>query len=67
MLSKPLFQNALSAELIQAKKHLDRYRNEYDTSVADDRAIDKGFKREFSDQTAQHVDMLYKQFRKRPR
>jgi len=60
-------QAELSNELLNAKKHLDRFRNEYDNCVADDRAIDKGFKREFTDLSAQQVDQLYKQFRKRPR
>lgn len=57
----------LSLDLVQSKKQLDEFRNEYENLVADDRAIDKGFRREFTDLSVQQSDQLYKHFRKRPR
>lgn len=40
---------------------------EYDQIVADDKVLDKGFRREFGDLSVQQADNLYKHFRKRPR
>lgn len=62
-----LLQQTLSLDLVQSKKQLDEFRNEYENLVADDRAIDKGFRREFTDLSVQQSDQLYKHFRKRPR
>ena len=39
----------------------------YDTLQAEDKVMDKEFKRKFHDLPAYHVDSLYKLFRRRPR
>lgn len=51
----------------EAKKNVDAFRNDYEILVAEDKVMDKAFKREFSDVSALHIDQLYKLFRRRPR
>ena len=58
----------MSAEaLLVSRKHVDEYRELYDKLCAEDKVMDRGFKREFSDVPAHFVDQLYKLFRRRPR
>ncbi|BFY97723.1 hypothetical protein BsWGS_00763 [Bradybaena similaris] len=57
-----------SAEAVaEAKKSLEICRNEYDTLQAEDKYLERSFKREFNDISAVIVDGLYKHFKKRPR
>jgi hypothetical protein len=51
----------------ESKKNVDAFRNDYEILVAEDKVMDKAFKREFSDVSAVYVDQLYKLFRRRPR
>jgi len=60
-------QEKASSDLLQAKKQLDEFRVEYDMLQAEDRALDKGFRKEFADQSNVMADQLYKHFRKRPK
>ena len=46
---------------------MDAYREQYDILIAEDKVMDKAFKREFNDVTAVQQDQLYRLFRKRPR
>ncbi|XP_013386289.1 cilia- and flagella-associated protein 43 isoform X2 [Lingula anatina] len=58
----------LSAQTVaEARKHVDEFREKYDILVAEDKVIDKVFKREFNDVPAVQLDQLYKLFRRRPR
>jgi regulator of replication initiation timing len=58
---------AMSGELVSAKKQMDEFRTDYEILVADDKTLDKGFRREFADVSNMVADQLYKHFRKRPR
>jgi len=58
----------LAAEAyITARKNVDSFKEGYDILVAEDKVMDKGFKREFADLPALQNELLYKLFRKRPR
>ena len=50
-----------------ARKNVDNFKEGYDILVAEDKVMDKGFKREFGDLPALQNELLYKLFRKRPR
>lgn len=59
---------ALTAQaMIESKKHLDTYKNDYENLQYEDKAMDKTFKREFNDVTALQQDQLYRLFRRRPK
>ena len=60
-------QEKASSDLQQAKKQLDDFRAEYEMLQSDDRAMDKGFRKEFSELSNAMADVLYKHFRKRPK
>lgn len=49
-----------------AKSMVDDFREQYEHMAAEDREMDKSFKREFTD-CEPYVDQLYKLFRKRPK
>ncbi|XP_070541265.1 cilia- and flagella-associated protein 43-like isoform X2 [Ptychodera flava] len=53
--------------VINAKKEADQFRDTYDILVAEDKVLDKVFRREFNDVPTSQVDQLYKLFRRRPR
>lgn len=57
----------LANALSQAKREMELFREEYDALSAEDKALEKGFKRDFSDQDTLTVDQLYKLFKRRPR
>ncbi|XP_033122449.1 cilia- and flagella-associated protein 43-like isoform X2 [Anneissia japonica] len=50
-----------------AKNKVEEYRDTYDIRVAEDKVMDKNFRREFNDVNALIVDQLYKFYRRRPR
>ena len=60
-------QERATGELQQAKKQLESFRVEYEMLQADDRAIDKGFRKEFAELSNVMADVLLKHFRKRPK
>jgi len=62
-----MLQVKASNELQQAKKQLDEFRMEYEMLQAEDRSIDKAFRKEFADLSNILADQLYKHFRKRPK
>ena len=51
----------------EAKREVEAFREEYDLLVADDRMLDKMFRREFSELDTHTVDNLYRLFKRRPR
>lgn len=46
---------------------MELFRDEYEIMMAEDKSLDKGFKRDFSDQDPATVEHLYKLFKRRPR
>ncbi|KAG8578874.1 hypothetical protein GDO81_010648 [Engystomops pustulosus] len=57
-----------TADLVKTfKAAVESFRESYDDLVAEDKLLDRGFKKEFSDVPAHLVDQLYKLYRKRPR
>ena len=53
--------------LAEAKREVDKFREAYEILSAEDKALDKAFKREFADQDMHTVEQLYKLFKRRPR
>ena len=49
-----------------AKRKVDEQKEQYEQMAAEDRELDKSFRRDFAD-CDPYVDQLYKLFRKRPR
>lgn len=49
------------------RNFVDAYREVYDKVVAEDKMLDRSFKRDFSDIPLSLVDQLYKLFKRRPR
>ena len=50
-----------------AKRQVDVFRDTYETLVADDRTLDKMFRKEFNDLEVHTIDVLYRLFKRRPR
>ena len=53
--------------LAEAKREMEIFRDEYEALTGEDKALEKGFKRDFSDQDPHTVDQLFKLFKRRPR
>lgn len=53
--------------LAEAKREVDHFRDSYEIVLAEDKALDKAFKKEFADQDVHTVEQLYKLFKRRPR
>ena len=51
----------------EAEALVDNFQDTCDGLAVDDKVIDRGFKREFSDQPASVIEQLYKLFKKRPK
>ncbi|ELU02415.1 hypothetical protein CAPTEDRAFT_160880 [Capitella teleta] len=64
---KKQIKTSATEAAVESKKHVDAFRNDYEILVAEDKVMDKAFKREFSDVSPVYVDQLYKLFRRRPR
>ncbi|XP_041600884.1 cilia- and flagella-associated protein 43 [Vulpes lagopus] len=57
-----------SSEAIQkSREDLDMYKENYDNLLAEDKVLDRSFKKEFSEIPSHQVDILYKLFKRRPR
>ncbi|KAK3771256.1 hypothetical protein RRG08_024335 [Elysia crispata] len=56
-----------SEAVAETRKNVENFRSEYDNLQAEDKYLDKAFRREFNDVSALQVDLLYKQFKRRPR
>lgn len=57
----------IAGALAEAKREVDQFRDSYEIVLAEDKALDKAFKREFADQDMHTVEQLYKLFKRRPR
>ncbi|XP_059155950.1 cilia- and flagella-associated protein 43-like [Physella acuta] len=53
--------------LAETRKNMEQFRNDYEHLQAEDKYLDKSFRREFTDLSGLNVDLLYKQFKRRPR
>ncbi|XP_053407637.1 cilia- and flagella-associated protein 43-like isoform X4 [Mercenaria mercenaria] len=53
--------------VMETRKNVDNYREQYDILLAEDKVMDKAFKREFNDVSAVQQDQLYRLFKRRPR
>ncbi|XP_069756502.1 cilia- and flagella-associated protein 43 isoform X2 [Narcine bancroftii] len=53
--------------LQKTKMMVEQFREAYDDLVAEDRLLDRGFRKEFFDVNAAMVDQLYKLYKRRPR
>ncbi|KAM5244540.1 cilia- and flagella-associated protein 43 isoform 2-T2 [Hipposideros larvatus] len=60
-------KNQTSTAIQKAREDLDVYKEHYDNLLAEDKVLDRSFKKEFSEIPSHQVDMLYKLFRRRPR
>ncbi|XP_073422213.1 cilia- and flagella-associated protein 43 isoform X2 [Dendrobates tinctorius] len=68
IMDKKRKQKNQTSDLVKTfKTAVESFRESYDDLVAEDKLLDRGFKKEFSDVPAHHVDQLYKLYRKRPR
>ena len=50
-----------------ARREVEAFRDSYETLVADDKTLDKMFRKEFPELDAHSVDILYRLFKRRPR
>uniref|UniRef100_A0A8C2UMZ9 Cilia- and flagella-associated protein 43 n=2 Tax=Chinchilla lanigera TaxID=34839 RepID=A0A8C2UMZ9_CHILA len=60
-------KNQTSKAIQKSKEDLDIYKENYDNLLAEDKVLDRSFKKEFSEIPSQQVDILYKLFKRRPR
>uniref|UniRef100_A0A673SW44 Cilia- and flagella-associated protein 43 n=1 Tax=Suricata suricatta TaxID=37032 RepID=A0A673SW44_SURSU len=60
-------KNQTSEAIQKAKEDLDAYKEHYDNLLAEDKVLDRSFKKEFSEIPSHQVDILYKLFKRRPR
>uniref|UniRef100_A0A452IXK7 Cilia- and flagella-associated protein 43 n=1 Tax=Gopherus agassizii TaxID=38772 RepID=A0A452IXK7_9SAUR len=69
-LDKKRKEKLSTAEAVQvARAQVDAYRETYDNLAAEDkvRILERGFKKEFSDVPAHHIEHLFKLYKRRPR
>ncbi|XP_068953496.1 cilia- and flagella-associated protein 43-like [Petaurus breviceps papuanus] len=64
---KQLEKKNTSKEVFMARDEVDAYRESYDNLVAEDKVIERGFKKEFAELSINHAELLYKLFKRRPR
>ncbi|KAM9809207.1 cilia- and flagella-associated protein 43 isoform 2-T7 [Syngnathus typhle] len=57
----------MGKELEEFEKEVESFQESYENIVADDKAQDKDFRKEFANLHKAHVDQLYKLFKRRPR
>ncbi|KAK1164357.1 cilia- and flagella-associated protein 43 isoform X1 [Acipenser oxyrinchus oxyrinchus] len=60
-------KHASAEELKNCKAQVDAFRETYDNIVAEDKLLDRGFRKEFFDVPTSMVDQLYKLYKRRPR
>ncbi|XP_033617136.1 cilia- and flagella-associated protein 43 [Fukomys damarensis] len=67
-LSKKQEEKSHTSEAVRkSREDLDMYKENYDNLLAEDKVLDRSFKKEFSEIPSQQVDILYKLFKRRPR
>ncbi|XP_016009940.2 cilia- and flagella-associated protein 43 isoform X2 [Rousettus aegyptiacus] len=60
-------KNQTSDAIRKSREDLDVYKEHYDNLLAEDKVLDRSFKKEFSEIPSHQVDILYKLFKRRPR
>ncbi|TRY55422.1 hypothetical protein DNTS_034432 [Danionella cerebrum] len=60
-------RSELGDDLKKHKEIVDVFREVYENTVAEDKLLDKGFRKEFYDVHANIIDQLYKLYKRRPR
>uniref|UniRef100_A0A7N5KCK2 Cilia- and flagella-associated protein 43 n=1 Tax=Ailuropoda melanoleuca TaxID=9646 RepID=A0A7N5KCK2_AILME len=60
-------KNQTSEAIQKVREDLDVYKEHYDNLLAEDKVLDRSFKKEFSEIPSHQVDILYKLFKRRPR
>ncbi|XP_041476459.1 cilia- and flagella-associated protein 43-like isoform X2 [Lytechinus variegatus] len=65
--SKKALKATSVTSMAQAKKQVEQYRDTYDIRVAEDKVMEKNFRKEFHDVHPVLVDQLFKLYRRRPR
>nr|XP_035966953.1 cilia- and flagella-associated protein 43 [Halichoerus grypus] len=60
-------KNQTSEAIQKAREDLDVYKEHYDNLLAEDKVLDRSFRKEFSEIPSHQVDILYKLFKRRPR
>ncbi|XP_040128666.2 cilia- and flagella-associated protein 43 isoform X6 [Ictidomys tridecemlineatus] len=60
-------KNQTSEAIQKSREELDAFKEHYDNLMAEDKVLDRSFKKEFSEIPSHQVDLLYKLFKRRPR
>nr|XP_011958277.1 cilia- and flagella-associated protein 43 isoform X3 [Ovis aries] len=60
-------RNQTTEAIRKSREDLDMYKEHYDNLLAEDKVLDRSFKKEFSEIPSHQVDILYKLFKRRPR
>ncbi|XP_054546099.1 cilia- and flagella-associated protein 43 isoform X3 [Talpa occidentalis] len=67
-LSRKQEEKNQTVEAVQkAREDLDVYKEHHDNLLAEDKVLDRSFKKEFSEISSHQVEILYKLFKRRPR
>ncbi|XP_064229968.1 cilia- and flagella-associated protein 43 isoform X3 [Aotus nancymaae] len=67
-LSRKQQEKSQTSEAVQkSREDLDVYKEHYDNLLAEDKVMDRSFKKEFAEIPSHQVDILYKLFKRRPR
>lgn len=67
-LTRKQLEKSQTSEAVQkSREDLDVYKEHYDNLLAEDKVMDRSFKKEFSEIPGHQVDILYKLFKRRPR
>uniref|UniRef100_A0A6Q2ZM02 Cilia- and flagella-associated protein 43 n=1 Tax=Esox lucius TaxID=8010 RepID=A0A6Q2ZM02_ESOLU len=66
-LSLKLEESKTGEELNKHKQNVEMFRETYDNVVAEDKLLDRGFRKEFFDVPGHVVDQLFKLYKRRPR
>lgn len=64
---KKVLKQKSSNLVAEAKREADTSKDSYEIYVAEDKSLDKNFRREFADQDQHTIDVLYKLFKRRPK
>ncbi|XP_070608857.1 cilia- and flagella-associated protein 43 isoform X2 [Erythrolamprus reginae] len=67
-LNKKRKEKAITSEAVKAaKSEVDVFREAYDILIAEDKVMERGFRKEFSDLQIHYIDQLFKLYKRRPR
>ncbi|XP_053162414.1 cilia- and flagella-associated protein 43 isoform X2 [Hemicordylus capensis] len=67
-LEKKRKEKIFSNEALKASRaEVESYRDTYDIVIAEDKLMERGFRKEFSDLPIHHIDQLFKLYKRRPR